>query len=141
MRIIWLAEHLAQLRRRGSCPTCRGALEWPEDSTDAVRCRRCGTDVALAAVFPPRAPAALPSSRPVFPGFEVLGELGRGGKGVVYKARQINLNRPVALKVIRAGESASTAEMTRLLGEAATVAHLQHPNIVQIHDVVQWRPP
>jgi len=66
--------------------------------------------------------------------FRILKELGRGGMGVVYKAWQEELNRPVALKVIRSGEFASPQELARFRAEAEAVARLQHPNIVQVHD-------
>jgi WD40 repeat protein len=68
------------------------------------------------------------------PGYEVLGELGRGGMAVVYKARQVNLGRLVALKMILAGPHAALAAKARFLREAKTIAQLQHPNIVQVHD-------
>ena len=69
------------------------------------------------------------------PGYEVLSELGRGGMGVVYKARHVGLNRLVALKMILAGVHAGADELARFRGEALAVARLKHPNIVQIHDV------
>jgi WD40 repeat protein len=69
------------------------------------------------------------------PGYELLSELGRGGMGVVYKARHIQLDRVVALKMILAGGHASASESARFKDEAKAIARLQHPNIVQVHDV------
>ena len=67
-------------------------------------------------------------------GYEVLGELGRGGMGVVYLARNVRLNRPCALKMFLAGDGGPTAA-ARFRAEAEAVARLRHPNIVQIYDV------
>src|SRR5262249_23081837 len=76
-----------------------------------------------------------PPALPRVPGYEVLAILGRGGMGVVYKARHLALNRLVALKMILAGSHAGPTELARFRKEAAAVARLQHPNIVQVFDV------
>jgi ABC-type amino acid transport substrate-binding protein len=72
---------------------------------------------------------------PAIPGYEVLGVLGRGAMGVVYQARQVRLQRLVALKTILAGSHAGEAERARFRTEAEAVARLQHPNIIQIYEI------
>ncbi len=69
------------------------------------------------------------------PGYEIFEELGRGGMGVVYRAQQSGLNRPVALKMILAGSHAGPVERERFRREAQAVAALQHPSIVQIFEI------
>jgi predicted Ser/Thr protein kinase len=71
-------------------------------------------------------------------GYEILGELGRGGMGVVYKARQLSVGRFVALKMILLDEDTQAAERGRFRREAESLARLQHPNIVRIYTTGEY---
>lgn len=70
----------------------------------------------------------------LFPGYEILGTLGSGGMGVVYRARQTNLDRQVALKTILVGQQTKPVTVARFEKEAMTIARLRHPNIVMAYD-------
>jgi serine/threonine-protein kinase len=84
----------------------------------------------LARDLPPASPLL-----PDVPGYEIQSVLGRGGMGVVYRARHVRLKRQVALKMILAGACAGPVHLARFRAEAEAAARLQHPNIVQIHEI------
>ena len=73
------------------------------------------------------------------PGYEILGELGRGGMGIVFEARQIGLDRVVALKVMRSGAWASPQERARIESEAALLGQLNHPGVVHVYEIGEFQ--
>ncbi|MEO8426079.1 MAG: protein kinase [Verrucomicrobiota bacterium] len=115
-----------------SCPRCGTPLPGGEEEG---RCPRC----CFALLFAPSAgmsPAA-PETRTLqrIGDYELLEEIARGGMGIVFKARQISLDRIVAVKMITSGHLASPTLVERFRTEAAAVANLDHPNIVPIYEV------
>jgi serine/threonine-protein kinase len=80
-------------------------------------------------------PGSLAGGLPQVSGYEIEAVLGHGGMGVVYKARDLRLNRPVALKMLLTGVFATAEERERFLREAEAEAGLSHPHIVQVHQV------
>jgi serine/threonine-protein kinase len=101
------------------------------------RMRRVGAH--LDVLFPP-ADKPIPkrqegSALPQIPGYAVEAVLGRGGAGIVFRARHLKLNRLVELKMLLSGAYAEPRELARFLREAEAVAGLRHPNIVQVHDM------
>jgi WD40 repeat protein len=118
-------------RHLDGCPRCEAAARELDGLTDP----RMAPFLRSARARP----ADLDGAPPRVGGYEVLEEVGRGGMGVVYRARHLALKRTVALKVLREGAFAGRDERLRFRAEAEAVARLQHPNVVQIFDVGEWR--
>ena len=95
-------------------------------------------DLLPLTVSQPHEPVPPNADLPVIPGYEIEREIGRGGMGVVYLARQTELNRPVALKMTLAGRHATTEQVIRFLAEAQTCAGLRHENIVPVYEVGRY---
>jgi serine/threonine protein kinase len=115
-----------------SCTDCQQVLEdltrqgpddWAAPDDDS------GRVVGLIHDARPRA------ARPAFPGYEIERELGRGGMGVVYLARQVNADRLVAVKSVLAPDLLRPEELVRFRLEGESLARLDHPNIVKVHEV------
>src|SRR6516162_2104848 len=103
-------------------------------------CRARAEFDALLPIWPHGGLPTMPPEEPLpqVPGYEVESVLGRGGMGVVYRARHLRLGRLVALKMTLAGTHAGPVERERFRREAEAVAALRHPNLVQVYDAGDW---
>jgi serine/threonine-protein kinase len=116
------------------CQSCPDLLPLVRERWQQLRRLRADLDVLLPSPAAPTPPPPEGPALPQVPGYQVEAVLGRGGMGVVFKARHLKLNRPIALKMLLAGTYAGPEELARFRREAEAVAALRHPNIVQVHD-------
>jgi tRNA A-37 threonylcarbamoyl transferase component Bud32 len=148
-RHLTLADYLARYPELGPAEALPPDLMLAEDEV----CRQFGEcsrtlvaasdgEAALLPTLAGPAPAgsapAAASRVPRVPGYDVLGKLGQGGMGAVYKARHLRLNRIVALKVVNDAPNARPVDLVRFRQEAEMIARVQHPSIVQIYEVGEY---
>jgi tRNA A-37 threonylcarbamoyl transferase component Bud32 len=144
-RLAQLLTQFSEQQRRGDTPdlvaTCAANPDLADELQELWAIAQFA-DLARAASTVTTGAAPVPSVDPPFLAlprefgdFELVSELGRGGMGVVYQARQRSLNRVVALKMVREAHLASDADRARFQGEAEAAARLKHPNIVTVHEV------
>ena len=135
-----LADYAARYPELGPAEALPADLLLAEEEV----CRQFGEMPAtlqdLSASTEPRPPILPPAASrvPCVHGYEVLGMLGRGAMGVVYKALHLRLNRVVALKIVGDAPNARPEDLVRFRREAEMIARLQHPNIVQIYEVGEY---
>jgi serine/threonine-protein kinase len=142
-RLAALLDDLTRQQREGRSPDIEPVSRENPDLADELRQLWAAAQMADALARPQHTTlqgpastaAAPPEPTPSFGDFELVRELGRGGMGVVYEARQRSLNRVVALKMVLRGEFASDADRARFRAEAEAAARLVHPNIVQVYEV------
>jgi eukaryotic-like serine/threonine-protein kinase len=141
-RLAALLAEFAQRQMNGEVPDLEAAAHEHPDLADELRVLWATAQFAsafvrpLSATAPAEDRAATPLPAPdSFGDYEIFEELGRGGMGVVYRARQKSLNRQVAIKMMRDARLASETDRARFRAEAGAAAKLKHPNIVTVHEV------
>ena len=144
-----MSETQAQIRTGDGDPSCpRCGTHLSASISPGGLCPKCLLEIGLGAGageapaeepeqpldVPPPGELSLEQLAPLFPQFELLGVLGRGGMGTVYKARQKGLDRMIALKIMPAGAAKDPTWPDRFGREARALARLSHPNIVTVYD-------
>jgi WD40 repeat protein len=142
-----LAEYL-EACRQGTAPSREELLAKHPEYAKELDSFLAGQAALKRVAPPPRSPLETATfdgrDRPIavpgevvryFGDYELISEIARGGMGVVYRARQVSLNRVVALKMILSGQLAAESDVTRFRAEAEAAANLDHPNIVPIYEV------
>ena len=138
-----------EMRDRGESVTAESLCRDCPELLDELKCHiraRENVDVMLlsdsgCSLLPEAALVSLatpPSQWPELSGYTILSELGRGGMGVVYKAKQIRPERLVAIKMLLRGHRPTETELTRFRREAEMVASLRHPNLVAVYEVGEY---
>jgi eukaryotic-like serine/threonine-protein kinase len=141
-RLAELIASLTERQQRGEIADVEAAASEHPDLADELRSLWATAQFAAAFASPKGDAPTLPTpsaehSPPPdsFGDYEILEELGRGGMGVVYRARQRSLNRVVAIKLMREARLSSDSDRGRFLAEAEAAARLTHPNIVTVYEV------
>jgi serine/threonine-protein kinase len=137
-RVRGLLEEILESQRTSEdvCQACPELLTEVRDRLRRLRVLEAQVDSLFPTTGSATGPFEPPDGTcPQIAGYDVQAVLGRGGMGVVYKARHLRLNRVVALKMLQAGAYAPARERARFQREAELVAELRHPNIVQVYDV------
>jgi tRNA A-37 threonylcarbamoyl transferase component Bud32/tetratricopeptide (TPR) repeat protein len=116
-----------------TCPHCQSPVEQADQSLEEIRCPACGSSFRLE--HDTTVAWASARGQRTIGKYELIEAVGTGGFGTVYKARDPQLDRTVALKVPRSGRLADQTDVDRFLREARSVARLTHPAIVPVHDV------
>ena len=138
-RTAWIADHVRV------CPTCEASLQALDASADpllaalgsTVAQGRASDTVPIHLIEIARAARTGPARPAKIGRFEYLGEIGSGSYGTVFKARDAELNRTVAIKILRTGRLGGAEELDRFLREARSFAQLKHPGIVTLYEIGQ----
>lgn len=131
-----LPTHCPACGSRVTCPCCGELLKRDAQDTDTLRCPRCNARLREGDTVAEGLPARVaPTSAPDIPGFEVRGEVGRGGMGIVYRARQLSLQRDVAIKVLPPILASDPGRLERFRNEATLAAQLTDSHVLPVFDI------